>query len=165
MKAEKSKHPKYNNAALNLQKVMQYSFLALPSFMVGFELGTQLAGYILRYGISSTIQNRLKSYNMGFLHNTLSPYYESLIKWKGMNIKEHTLPEYGLLILGATCATILLAEAGYALLSSQHTPKISKETLYCAGFNLIKKFAYMLACTSVGSCVGAGSTILSFDRD
>ncbi len=165
MKKEKNKHPQHNNSALNLQKVMQYSFLTLPSFMAGFEAGTQLAGYILRYCISSTIQSRLNSYNIGFLHNALSPYYESLIKYKGMNIKEQTLPEYGLLILGTTCATILLAEAGYVLLSSQHKPKISKETLSRVGFNLVRKFAYMLACTSVGSCVGAGSTILSFDRD
>jgi hypothetical protein len=54
---------------------------------------------------------------------------------------------------------------GYVLLSSQHKPKISKETLSCVGLNLVRKFACMLACTSVGSCVGAGSTILSFDRD
>ena len=165
MQEEKNKRPQLDHAAFNLQNVLQYSLLAMPSLIMGFELGTRLAGYILRYGISSTIQDRLKSYNVGFLHNPLSPYYESLIKWKGKNIQEHPLPEYGLLILGATCATILVAEAGYALLSSQHKPRISKENLRCAGYNFIKKFTYMLACTGVGGCLGTGSTILSFDRD
>lgn len=138
------------------------NFLLTTSYTVlGFELGSILAGYALRnFLIPWKIKDFLSTKHLGFLHAPLAPFYESSLSLIGKKINDTNFSQTLFYVLMGACSTILIAKVGHALLSNSTTPAINKESFS----KVWQKAFYPLAFTTAGAAIGATATMTSFAR-